>query len=154
MRNYRLTINGKTYHVAIDDPHARPVRVQVDGKSLEVYVDPDSRDNGASVAPVCASGGALEHSHAVAQTTAGAKPLGVGDEEDADIDAVTAPMPGTILSVSVEQGEKVRRGQEVCVLEAMKMKNSIKSPREGTIAEVATSVGAAVAYGDPLVRLQ
>jgi biotin carboxyl carrier protein len=63
-------------------------------------------------------------------------------------------MPGTILSIAVGEGDRLQRGQEICVLEAMKMKNSIKSPREGTIAEVMVSAGATVAYGDPLVRFE
>jgi len=62
-------------------------------------------------------------------------------------------MPGTILSVDVQQGQRVEGGQVVCVLEAMKMKNPIRSSRGGTVLEVAVQVGQNVTYGDLLVRL-
>jgi biotin carboxyl carrier protein len=61
-------------------------------------------------------------------------------------------MPGVILAVSVKAGDTVTRGQEVAVLEAMKMQNSVKSPRDGTIAEVCVAPGQAVGHGDAIVR--
>jgi biotin carboxyl carrier protein len=63
-------------------------------------------------------------------------------------------MPGVILELSVAVGDAVERGQPIAVLEAMKMKNSIKSPRAGTIAEVCVAVGQAVGHGDPIVRFR
>jgi biotin carboxyl carrier protein len=61
-------------------------------------------------------------------------------------------MPGVILELSVAPGDTVERGQPIAVLEAMKMKNSIRSPRAGTIAEVCVAVGQAVGHGDAIVR--
>ena len=61
-------------------------------------------------------------------------------------------MPGVVLEVNVKPGDKVVRGQQIAILEAMKMQNSIKSPRAGTIAEVCVAAGQAVGHGDALVR--
>jgi glutaconyl-CoA decarboxylase len=66
---------------------------------------------------------------------------------------IIAPLPGTILSIQVNVGQKVEAGQVLCVLEAMKMKNPIRATDAGTVAEVAIEAGQTVAYGDLLVRL-
>ncbi len=66
---------------------------------------------------------------------------------------LTAPMPGKVLKVEVGEGARVTRGQSLLVLEAMKMKNSIRSPQDGTVLEVLVQPGTSVAYGDPLLRL-
>ena len=64
---------------------------------------------------------------------------------------VTAPLPGKILSVAVKAGDVVHKGDELCVIEAMKMGNSIKAQRDGTIGEVLVSAGDSVGFGAPLL---
>ncbi len=68
-------------------------------------------------------------------------------------DAILAPMPGAILSVAAKAGEVVEMGQTVIVMEAMKMEQSLKAPRAGTIAEVMVGAGDQVGDGDTLVTL-
>jgi glutaconyl-CoA/methylmalonyl-CoA decarboxylase subunit gamma len=68
-------------------------------------------------------------------------------------EAVTAPLPGKILSVAVQAGDRVRKGDELCVIEAMKMGNSVKAPRDGVVAEVSVAAGTTVPFGAPLVLL-
>jgi biotin carboxyl carrier protein len=63
-------------------------------------------------------------------------------------------MPGTILNVSVTVGQSVKKGDVLCILEAMKMENEIVAPRDGVVAGVSTSKGASVNAGDPLVGLE
>ncbi len=65
---------------------------------------------------------------------------------------VSAPMPGVILEVHVKAGDRVERGQQIAVLEAMKMHNLIGAPRAGTIGEVCVTPGQAVGHGDALAR--
>ena len=63
---------------------------------------------------------------------------------------VTAPMPGTILGVNVKEGEAVKAGQALFVLEAMKMESDVVAPVDGTIRGISVSKGASVSAGDLL----
>ena len=67
---------------------------------------------------------------------------------------ICAPMPGTILSVNVSNGQAVKKGDVLCVLEAMKMENEIYAPRDGEVASVAVAKGEAVESGKVLVVLR
>ena len=67
---------------------------------------------------------------------------------------VTAPMPGTILGVSVKEGEVVKAGQTIFVLEAMKMESDIVAPVAGTVSGIGVAKGASVSAGDLLCSIQ
>lgn len=67
---------------------------------------------------------------------------------------VAAQMPGKILSLAVKVGDQVKAGQNLLVMESMKMELALDAPLEGTVASVAISVGQMVAQGDELVRLE
>ena len=66
---------------------------------------------------------------------------------------VSAPMPGTILDVKVTAGQSVKKGDVICVLEAMKMENDIPAPCDGVIASVNVQKGASVAANDVIATL-
>lgn len=66
---------------------------------------------------------------------------------------VSAPMPGTVVKVCVEAGAAVKKGDTLCVLEAMKMENEIKAPEDATVSSVLAKAGASVTSGDLLVTL-
>ncbi|WBW97090.1 biotin/lipoyl-containing protein [Oceanirhabdus sp. W0125-5] len=68
-------------------------------------------------------------------------------------EAVTAPMPGAIIDVKVSEGQSVKAGDVVVILEAMKMENEIVAPVDGVVASINTSKGANVALGDTLVTI-
>jgi len=68
--------------------------------------------------------------------------------------AVAAPMPGRVIRVLVEAGQKVESGQGLIVVEAMKMQNEMKSPRPGRVAEVKAAAGATVSAGDVLIVIE
>lgn len=69
-------------------------------------------------------------------------------------EAVEAPMPGTILSINVNQGDTVKEGQILAILEAMKMENEILAPRGGKVASIAVTKGASVNTGDKLIVIE
>ena len=72
----------------------------------------------------------------------------------AGMNKVTAPMPGTLLSVNVKAGDAVKRGDVLMILEAMKMENEIMCPCDGTVASINVEKGAAVETGALLCVVQ
>jgi len=68
--------------------------------------------------------------------------------------SLLAPMPGTVISVAVEQGESVGAGQTVLVLEAMKMQHTVTAPQAGVVTEIDVRPGAQVAAGEVLAVVE
>jgi len=65
-----------------------------------------------------------------------------------------APMPGVIAAIEVAPGAQVKRGEVLLTLDAMKMVNAIRAPRDAVVSEVLVEVGRTVAFGDPLMRFE
>ena len=80
--------------------------------------------------------------------------LGLGLGADAIEDDVIAPMPGAILSVNVAEGDEVKEGDVLCVLEAMKMENALVAPRDGVIQSVEVATGDTVEKNVLLLSLE
>jgi glutaconyl-CoA decarboxylase len=123
----------------VGDLFHNPVAVAVNGKEYQVEIGEASETNtpvAAAPAPVPASAPAA----AVAAPSA----------ENSNV--LAAPMPGKILDIAVKAGDKVNPGQQICALEAMKMKNIIRTPRAGTVASVEVSEGQKVAFGAVIIR--
>ncbi|MCM1133132.1 MAG: biotin/lipoyl-binding protein [Ruminococcus flavefaciens] len=126
---YKVTLNGKTYEVEVEKGKA----ILLDEYEA-LAPAPAQPEVSAPVAPV---------QSAPAPTPA---PVNLAAGE-----TVSAPMPGNILRVDVKQGDTVKEGQILVILEAMKMENEIVAPKDGTVAQVVTSKGAVVDTGSPLV---
>ena len=99
-------------------------------------------------APAAPTPAAAAPAAAPAPATAPAAPAVTGTG-----DPVNSPMPGTILRVEVKEGDAVKAGQLLVVLEAMKMENEILAPKDGTVAQVVVSKGSHVETGSPLIVL-
>ena len=125
MRKFNITVNGVAYEVEVEEVAA-----------------------GEASAPAAAALKAAPKAAAPA-----AKPAAPKAAPVANGTKVNAPMPGTILDVKVAQGQAVKKGDVLLILEAMKMENEILAPQDGTVAQVAVSKGASVNSGDPLVVL-
>jgi len=138
---YIVSIAGQSFDVEIKDVNARPVRAIVDGESFEVWPD-EARPAAAAEA---------EDEHCPPEPPPPAPSL-EKEVTAPGAKGVTAPIPGTILSVAVKAGDGVEFGQELCVLEAMKMKNSIRANRSGVIAAVHVTAGESVRHGQLLVE--
>ena len=120
----------------------RRFNVTVNGVSYDVVVE----EVGAA-APVAAPAQAPVAAPAPAAAPKAA-PAG-----NAGAVAVKAPMPGTILKVNVAPGQAVKKGDVLCVLEAMKMENDISAPQDGTIASVNVQKGASVQTDEVIVTM-
>ena len=117
--------------------------ITVNGTTYEVVVE--EAGSAPSAAPVFTAPVAAPA--AAPAATKAAPAVGGGANK------VTAPMPGTILDVKVSVGQSVKKGDVICVLEAMKMENDIPAPCDGVIASVNVQKGASVAANDVLATL-
>jgi len=126
---YKITLNGRTYEVEVEAGKAMLL------DEYEAIVPSAPAAPAAAPAAVPAAPAAAPAAPAV---------TGAGE-------AVNAPMPGTILKVNVTQGQAVKEGDVLCVLEAMKMENEIMAPKAGTVTQVVVSKGSSVSTGDALV---
>lgn len=131
MRKFIINVNGNSYEVEVEE-----VR---DGSPVAASAAPAPKAAPAAPAPKAAPAPAPKAAPAAA-------PAGAA--------TVEAPMPGTILAVNVKVGDAVKKGQVLCVLEAMKMENEIMATGDGTVVSVAVSVGESVNTGQVLIALE
>ncbi len=129
---YKVTLNNRTYEVEVEQGQAMLV------DEYEAYAPSVP----AAAAPVAAPA-AAPVAAAPAAAPAGAA-LAAGE-------VVKSPMPGNILKINVSQGQKVKEGDVLIILEAMKMENEIVATKSGTVAQIVTAKGAVVETGAPLV---
>ena len=125
MRKFNISVNGNSYEVEVEEIGGAPAPVQ---KSAAPAPKP-------AAAPKAAP-----------QASAASAPVSGATPDE-------APMPGSIVSVKVKNGDTVNEGDVLCVLEAMKMENEIMAPKSGKIVAVCTSQGASVNTGDALVSI-
>lgn len=148
----RLQINGKGYEVEIGEITPTPFEVVVNGTSYLVQVESSSAASSLEQMPPAATRSNLSIAQAAknrATSPSISPPAGsTGGKE------IRAPMPGVILDIRVKAGMEVKIGQVLCFLEAMKMKNAIRSPHDGRVAAVEVVDGQKVAYNDLLIRFE
>jgi glutaconyl-CoA/methylmalonyl-CoA decarboxylase subunit gamma len=150
MTKQNIIVNGKTYAVEIGEIIGSTVQVTVDGESYEVVLPgatatmPKTVVQSAPITPV------TKPATAPAPTAAkqAAAPPSSGSGND-----IIAPMPGAILEVHVKIGEQVTKGQIVISLEAMKMRNAIRSSKDGVVSNIYVNVGQKVKYNEVLVQI-
>lgn len=138
----RVRVGDETFEVAVGDLQARPIVATVEGQAFEVWPE-GSNHASAQPAPPVPSRDA---------TPVQALHLAARPNADAG-NAVVAPIPGVIVAVAVAPGTPVSPGQELCALEAMKMRNIIRAPRAGRVSRVAVQVGQTVRHRDLLFEL-
>jgi len=127
---YKVTLNNKVYEVEVEEGQA----MLVDEYELKAPAAPAAP---VAAAPVAAAPAAAPAAPAAVNLAAG--------------DPVKSPMPGNILKICVSQGQQVKEGDLLIVLEAMKMENEIVATKAGTVAQIAVSKGAVVETGSVLV---
>ena len=140
---YKLTVNDQTYEVEIENINARPVVVTVDGQRFEVMPEAGNQPQVKT-----------EAMPKVESKPVVTNPLPVANQPIGGSSSLHAPLPGTVVEVFVKTGDTVEAGQVLVVIEAMKMKNSIRSTRSGTIANVLVNQGQSVAHKQVLVEFE
>lgn len=126
MKKFNITVNGNSYEVEVEeikDGVVSAPRPQV--ASAPAQAAPKAAPAPAKKAPAPSAGG----------------------------DGVKAPMPGTILDIKVSEGQEVKSGQVLVILEAMKMENELVAPKDGVVQSINVSKGASVNSGDVLITI-
>ena len=131
---YIVTLNGKKYEVEVEK-----------GQATAMYMGPaETAAAPTPAAPIVSEAVAPAPTPAPAAT-----PAAAGDGEP-----VTSPMPGNIMDDRVQVGQKVKSGEILFILEAMKMENEIMAPNDGVVTAVAVAMGATVDTGSVLCTLK
>jgi len=130
MRKFVINVNGNSYEVEVEEVGGAPLTPRVSAP----------RAASAAPAPAATAPKATQKAAPVATASAGQE-------------VVESPMPGNIWKILVKEGQEVKSGDVLLILEAMKMENEILAPRDGVVASLTTSEGAAVNTGDKLVIL-
>ena len=146
MANYKFKINGNDYSVDINSIEGNVANVNVNGTDYKV----EMADVSASAAPVIATQTEIPASKTQSQQQPDDKPVqkpaGAGRQ-------ITSPLPGVIIEVSVKEGQTVKAGQKVAIIEAMKMENEISASNDGTVTAVHVAKGDSVLEGAPIVTI-
>lgn len=138
MKRLRVRVNDDWYDVEIGDLYQRPVEVVVDGEQYLVEVG-NPADAGAPV----------RRSAPAKAELPGLRGMTQGDER-----VIRCPLPGKIVSVSIVKGQELEAGDEICLLESMKMEQSVRMARGGVVKGVKVKKNQAVEAGQPLLEIQ
>lgn len=134
--NYVVMVADSYYEVEIENIQARPIIARVDGQEFRV-----SPEDGARLA-------IQKERKEIKSVELSKQP----SSSNTTTNELTAPLPGTVIEIFVRTDDYVEAGQVMLVIEAMKMKNSIRSTRSGKIVEVLVNAGETVAHKQTLVR--
>lgn len=141
-KEYKYTINGNQYEVAIGDIVENEVVVTVNGEEYKVEWEPEAEpEKKVVVRPTAAQANAASDS---AETSASVNTN----------NAVKAPLPGVITSIEVNVGDEVKAGDTLLVLEAMKMANNIEAEKDGKVTAICVQPGQSVMEDDALVVIE
>ena len=165
MRRYTLNISDREFVVDVQEIDADNFEVVVGGETYQVNlaseenlaeatITPGFAPSAAQAAAPSRKSAASRPAPATAPATstsapAARKPAGGGGKG-----TQTAPMPGVILEINVKPGDTVTRGQQVAILDAMKMHNVIGAAQAGTVAEIYVSAGQSVDHGTPILKFK
>ena len=143
MQKLNFNNNGKHYEATITEVEHNVAEVELNGKKYTIDVE---RSEAVAVPHI-----ATPKAAPVAAAPAAAAPA--PKKAAAGANAIVAPLPGSVVSISVKAGDAVKAGQQLAVIEAMKMENEILAPADGTVKAVHVSAGQAVQQGDALIEL-
>lgn len=144
MKKFKFTIHGNEYDVEILNVEGSTAELEVNGTKYAVEVE---KKMARPITPKLVRqqvSPSTDMHKSERKTTASPSEKG---------GTVKAPLPGTVLNVLTKVGDQVKVGDQLLVLEAMKMENNIKADRAGTVKSVLVNAGDSVMEGDPLVEI-
>lgn len=142
MKEYKYKINGNLYKVTVGDIEENNVRVEVNGTPYTVELE---KKASPQIRPVVRTASTSPATPPPAVT----RPTLVGGKS-----GLKSPLPGVILEIKVKEGDMVKRGQTLIILEAMKMENDIKADRDGKVTAIKVSKGESILEGTDLIIIE
>jgi len=152
-KTFRLTVNDKTYDIEIGDLNRSPIDVRVDGDNFSVTLEGVAPEVDRGPVPVIS----MARNPIAPPPPAAPSPRTKGPsapQAATDGKTLTAPMPGVVLAVRVKAGDRVKRGEEMVLLESMKMELNILAGADGVVKKVCVTQGQNVAHGVILVEFE
>lgn len=145
MKKYKFTIHGNQYDVHIKNMEDNIVELEVNGSVYSVEVD-------KAIQPVKTP--KLVRARVVPSTdTTPSEGTATKPASKGGTGTIKSPLPGTVLSLHVKEGDTVKVGQKLLTLEAMKMENNIDSDKDGRIVALKVKQGDSVMEGDVLIEI-
>ncbi|MEZ7885181.1 hypothetical protein SDC9_208114 [bioreactor metagenome] len=144
MKEYKLKINGNEYIVNVAGVEDSIAEVEVNGIPFKVEIDSPLKKQTVTT-PKVNKPASVQPTVAKPTATVVAAAPSLGEV------AVSSPLPGVILDVVVKEGDAVKKGQKLMVLEAMKMENVIESSADGKVISIKVNKGDSVLEGAPLI---
>lgn len=144
MKEYKLKINGNDYAVTVNDLEDNMAEVEVNGIPFKVEFEKPIKKAVAASAPKPSAPKATPASAPEVKVT---KPVAASTGGT----TLTSPLPGVILDICCKEGDVVKKGQKVLILEAMKMENVIEAMNDGTVTSIKVNKGDSVLEGAPLI---
>ncbi|MDX9880669.1 MAG: biotin/lipoyl-containing protein [Prolixibacteraceae bacterium] len=143
MKKFKFTINGNQYETEVLNVEDNIAEIEVNGTLYKVEVDKEIKPvkTPKLVRPVAVP--STDTHPSVAKTSSPAGPKGTG--------SIKSPLPGVILDVFVREGDEVKMGQKLLMLEAMKMENNIEADKAGKVVSILKHKGDSVMEGDVLI---
>ena len=144
----RISVDGKVYEVDFESVSGQPVySLIVDGKSHESYVYPGDDNWQVLMRGRLYTVAVVDEREMRLRSAAGGGVAETGEFH------LRAPMPGLVVSIPVEEGQEIKKGQVVLILESMKMQNELKSPRDGVIGRIRVKAGETVEQKQTLLSI-
>lgn len=146
MKEYKYKINGNTYSVTINDIEDNIANVEVNGTPYRVEMDKPV--HAAVSQPVSRPVVSTPKAEIIEQPVV-TRPVATSGSSS----AVKSPLPGVIVDIKVKEGDTVKKGQTILILEAMKMENNINADKDGVITAIKVSKGDSVMEGTDLILI-
>ena len=143
MKQYKYKINGNLYNVTVNDIEENIARVEVNGTPYTVEMDK----------PVKAAPKPVTRPASAPKTSTGA-PVVARPAATSSKSGIKSPLTGVILDIKVKEGDTVKKGQLIAILEAMKMENNINADKDGVVSAVKVNKGDSVLEGTDLIIIE
>ncbi len=141
---FKVLLDGREFRVEVAQSDKDKITLIIDNKPYQIFLDSDDTFN---------INGELYNFEVIDEQVA--KVLKSGTEVTHKKEAiVTAPMPGLVIEVEVKEGDSVKKGQGLLIIEAMKMQNEFKSPRDGIVKKIMVQKGQTVNSKDTLIVIE